>query len=309
MAVLCPGSGKWDSSSLDVDTVKAPDDAGVSFSNFDPPPDRYLFVPDIGQANLDKKPALNPRDSGLFGGFQYREQLNDTPIAPFIDDFLYLPQVSFTATDAGEVETHGVLSVLGVSPLRTPPDKTTTYDSYNANGSFSADESIHLGTSTALTRWSNTMDRKEPGDERQCGSIHIRAYSTPLNTDKRRILDTVEPGSARAIYLEKNRKAASKCRTKQKRQHDNLVETAQEAERKNKVLKVEVELLKSDLRDLMELVERHNECPDGRLRKNVQRKADRLSARGDQGPIARLLSSKSSSKADFSGGGWLSRSE
>jgi cyclic AMP-dependent transcription factor ATF-2 len=213
---------------------------------------------------------------------------------------LYLPQVSFTATDTSEVKTHGVLNVPRAPPLQAPPDKTTTYDSYNSNGSFSADESIDLGTSTALTQWSNTMDRKEPGDERQCGSIHVRANSTPLNTDKRRTLETVKPGSARAIYLEKNRQAASRCRTKQKRQHDELVETAQEAERKNKVLKVEVELLKSDLRDLMELVERHNECPDGRLRTYVQREGDRLCTRGEWSTIAGLLSPKGSSKVDIS---------
>lgn len=62
-------------------------------------------------------------------------------------------------------------------------------------------------------------------------------------------------------------------------QQQELVETAREMERKNKQLKAEVEFLKSDMRDLMMIVGRHSDCPDGRLKTYVQREADRLISR------------------------------
>jgi hypothetical protein len=101
---------------------------------------------------------------------------------------------------------------------------------------------------------------------------------------RRRKSENVEPGSARAVYLEKNRKAASKCRTKQKKQQEELVETAKTVERKNKALKAEVELLKGDMRELMELVGRHTDCPDSRLKTYIQREADRLAAGAPKSP-------------------------
>ncbi|KAF2245347.1 hypothetical protein BU26DRAFT_382890, partial [Trematosphaeria pertusa] len=95
---------------------------------------------------------------------------------------------------------------------------------------------------------------------------------------RRRKSENVEPGSARAVYLEKNRKAASKCRNKQKKQQEELIETARDVERKNRALKAEVEVLKDGMRELMELVGRHTNCPDSRLSTYVQREADRLAA-------------------------------
>ncbi|KAF1954347.1 hypothetical protein CC80DRAFT_359264, partial [Byssothecium circinans] len=102
------------------------------------------------------------------------------------------------------------------------------------------------------------------------------APSPKRRTRRRRNSSAAEPGSARAAYLEKNRKAASKCRNKQKQQQDELVETAREVERKNKVLKAEVELLKSDMRDLVGVVGSHVACPDKRLKIYVDRKAETL---------------------------------
>lgn len=131
-------------------------------------------------------------------------------------------------------------------------------------------------------------------------SIYSQIDSVPCPTGRQRTLEKAEPGSARALYLEKNRHAASKCRTKQKRQQEDLVETAREVERKNKVLKSEVELLKSDLRDLMELVGKHNNCPDGRLRRYLQLEADRLSTRGNRSAVAEFLSLKGSSSEESS---------
>ncbi|KAF1997760.1 hypothetical protein P154DRAFT_605004 [Amniculicola lignicola CBS 123094] len=108
-------------------------------------------------------------------------------------------------------------------------------------------------------------------------------FEMPLPTRKRkvapgyrRISKPIEPDSARAIYLEKNRKAATKCRNKQRLQQEALVETARDEERQNKMLKAEVASLKADLGELMAIVGTHAKCSDGRLRMYVQREADRL---------------------------------
>lgn len=93
---------------------------------------------------------------------------------------------------------------------------------------------------------------------------------------RRRKIELVDPGSARATYLEKNRSAASKCRGKQKRQQEELVEQARDFERQNKCLKAEVAMLQDGVRELMEIVGQHNDCPDTRLKRYVQREADRL---------------------------------
>ncbi|CAG5152797.1 uncharacterized protein ALTATR162_LOCUS2918 [Alternaria atra] len=88
-----------------------------------------------------------------------------------------------------------------------------------------------------------------------------------------------EPGSARAIYLEKNRKAASKCRTKQKMEQEVLVEKSRETERKNRLLKAELSLLENERRQWLELVQQHMSCPDQRIAIYLQRRADRLGSR------------------------------
>jgi hypothetical protein len=88
--------------------------------------------------------------------------------------------------------------------------------------------------------------------------------------------DSSTPSSARALYLEKNRKAASKCRNKQKREQEDLVEEARKSEFKNRLLKAEVEMLRSDLNGLMDIVGLHAHCLDSRLTLYVQREADRL---------------------------------
>jgi len=95
---------------------------------------------------------------------------------------------------------------------------------------------------------------------------------------RRRRSENVEPGSTRAIYLEKNRKAASKCRSKQKMQQEGLVQTAHDFKVRNDYLKNQVKKLKKEMSDLMEEVSPHNDCEDGRLREYIQRKADRLAS-------------------------------
>ncbi|KAL5114878.1 hypothetical protein ACEQ8H_007256 [Pleosporales sp. CAS-2024a] len=99
---------------------------------------------------------------------------------------------------------------------------------------------------------------------------------------KRKVQDMEADSAARYTYLEKNRKAASKCRSKQRRQQEELVEQARDYERKNKCLKAEVALLQEGMRELMQVVGQHCDCPDSRLRRYVQLEADRLANVGSR---------------------------
>lgn len=61
-----------------------------------------------------------------------------------------------------------------------------------------------------------------------------------------------------------------------RKHHEDLAVTAQEMERKNRILKTEIERLKNDLLVLMSVVMQHVPCPDRRLAAYVQREADKL---------------------------------
>lgn len=97
---------------------------------------------------------------------------------------------------------------------------------------------------------------------------------------RRRVSKYAELGSARAIYLEKNRKAVSKCRNNQKRCQEKLVQEARDVELCNKLLEAEVEWLRSGMRDLMCLVEQHTNCSGSRLKLYAQREACQLAGGG-----------------------------
>jgi hypothetical protein len=155
---------------------------------------------------------------------------------------------------------------------------------------FEPDESSPASykSSTSDPRHSmSTNSTDDTGNSQQTdfgrGSISSQTSHEPQSPStkqhsagRRRKTEHVDPGSARATYLEKNRRAASKCRTKQKRQQEDLVEQAREFERRNKLLNAEVAMLQDDVRGLMEIVGQHTDCPDTRLRRYVQREADRL---------------------------------
>lgn len=100
--------------------------------------------------------------------------------------------------------------------------------------------------------------------------------SKPSSSGRKRRSENVKIGSSRAVYLEKNRAAASKCRNKQKRQQEELVEEAREVERKNRLLKAEAEMLREGVRELMVVVGQHNNCTDSRIKLYIQLQADRL---------------------------------
>jgi hypothetical protein len=149
----------------------------------------------------------------------------------------------------------------------------------------------------------------------RCGSLQSKLEShSPTTPQKqvgrRRGYEYVAPGSVRAVYLEKNRNAASKRRSKQKRQQKELVETARAVQVRNNMLKIEVETLKGSMCELLELVGQHLDCPDAGLRVYVQREADKLVAGGLQQTILSTMSGNpllvvsSINKAASSGDDW-----
>ncbi|KAF2676895.1 hypothetical protein K458DRAFT_424381 [Lentithecium fluviatile CBS 122367] len=206
----------------------------------------------------------------------------------FAPPALYTSRSNFTASNAPAT----------ISPLQTRFDSKSL-----SNGSGSTDSNIHSASSSPFDPWNENVDEDIVAlrRRRQSTTNHGDGASppTPRRTmGRRRKSENVEPGSARAVYLEKNRKAASKCRTKQKMQQEELIETAREFERKNKALKAEVEFLKADMRDLMELVGQHTACPDKRLQTYVQHEADRLVARDKHNMVAQLLSPANSASPE-----------
>lgn len=122
---------------------------------------------------------------------------------------------------------------------------------------------------------------------RQVSTHSLNPQSPPKRkrrSGRKSSIEDIEPDSARATYLEKNRKAASKCRSKQKQQQDDLIEQAREIENKNKCLKAEVSMLQGGMRELMDMVGQHNACSDTRLKQYLQRQADRLAAGSSRTP-------------------------
>ncbi|CAI6331044.1 unnamed protein product [Periconia digitata] len=245
------------------------------------PPQRHgINDARIARASID---ASMP----TYDGFTHGGELNQSPEAQqFNGHDIYASQTGFTAlnTPSAELSTHNRTDT--ISPLQTRFEP-----SFNSSPGFSTDTGLHSATSSTFGSISgpNALEQSSIKRRRHNTWTGEATPSSPPPTAKptgrRRQSENVEPGSARAIYLEKNRKAASKCRGKQRMQQQELVETARDMERKNKQLKAEVEFLKSDMRDLMMIVGRHSDCPDGRLKMYVQREADRLISR-DAAPPA-----------------------
>lgn len=148
-----------------------------------------------------------------------------------------------------------------------------------SNAKISLDRNLCYAVPSNLTL--STNDIKPPSSKRPYDSLQSNigsrsAVGLRAQMRRRRRSEHVEPVSARAVYLEKNREAASKCRSKQKRQQAELVETARDVERRNVALKAEVEMLRSALLDLVEFMCKHVDCGDARLRAYIQRRADQL---------------------------------
>ncbi|KAF2635491.1 hypothetical protein P280DRAFT_553731 [Massarina eburnea CBS 473.64] len=202
---------------------------------------------------------LDLQDSKIQAAFTYQNpRSRELPPQPTIAPLQ-------TCADAAQptitpLHTYGDPSLNGVSPTFTPANRAKTYNSHSPSVFTSTPASASPPPSPATTMTSQSMDHAPPHKCQRRRTSSIAA----------------EPGSARAIYLEKNRRAASKCRGKQKVQQEDLIETARTVEQKNKVLKAEVELLRSDMRNLMGVVGNHVHCPDERLRLYVDNRAEML---------------------------------
>jgi cyclic AMP-dependent transcription factor ATF-2 len=197
----------------------------------------------------------------------------------FTPSALYLPHATFTPSNAPTSN----------SPLQTRFDSACL-----TNTNSSVDSYTNSAASSSFDSWGEEVGKDSLARKRRHHNATTQAEDAsaiaPRRKMGRRPKDgNAEPGSERAIYLEKNRKAASKCRNKQKVQQDELVETARNFERKNKALKLEVQLLEADMRCLMEIVGTHRACSDQRLQTYVQHEADRLAASDKHSRVARLL--------------------
>jgi cyclic AMP-dependent transcription factor ATF-2 len=215
-----------------------------------------------------------------FTDFGTRSGTNAT-IAPFgVSTTLVYPSSAIFAASNAHLNLHNAATI---SPLETGFDVDHASPSSDSKLSFDS----HMQNSVPLSFTPLPNEADPSSSKRRCDSLQstFEAQSPnmgPFQVGRRRGSEYAEPGSARAVYLEKNRKAASKCRSKQKRQQEELVQTARDVERRNKILKAEVELLRGGMRDLMELVGQHSECPDTRLKLYVQREADRLAIGGQR---------------------------
>ena len=204
---------------------------------------------------------------------------------------MYSSSAVFTANN-----THiGAHEPATISPVDTRVD--VDHASPISDCKFSFDGQVYNTGSnfTPLTDDTDSLSSKRRCDSLQSNFVAHSPTIPPAKIGRRRGSEYAEPGSARAVYLEKNRKAASKCRSKQKRQQEELVETARDVERRNRILKAEVEVLKSGMQDLMQLVGQHTECPDTRLRLYLQREADRLATGGQRNALPSPMSGSISS--------------
>jgi hypothetical protein len=197
---------------------------------------------------------------------------------------------------ARQPDTQSAFSSVGASSqlnapaqvLSQPTFKAANVMAYNqsVSGLSSAQASSGPVESSPILRNNSIV---EPPNFHGTQNEFQRADSTIEQTDasfskksskvgRKRKMEEAEPGSERAIYLEKNRQAASKCRNKQKRQQEDLVEQAREVQTRNKCLKAEMDLLQHELRVYMEYAGHHHQCPDSRLAIYLQREADRLAS-------------------------------
>ncbi|KAH7359857.1 hypothetical protein BKA66DRAFT_573962 [Pyrenochaeta sp. MPI-SDFR-AT-0127] len=269
---------------------------GFPVANISTSDGHFLLDPTFAQKkpfNQNDKPLhnVNPNAQPAGSGFASRAEMDaNTSALSLSTHNLYPSSLIFTPTNMHDPTQ----DTTALSPL--VPRFDSDQASPESNGTFSYGEQPRSPQSSKFMQF--TAHHQQRPAKRRCDSLQVslEAHSPTTQHPKigrRRRSEFAEPGSARAVYLEKNRKAASKCRSKQKMQQEELVETARDAERKNRALKAEVELLKGGMRELMDIVGQHTDCPDGRLRTYVQREADRL-ASGITRPVQPSLSSGSS---------------
>jgi hypothetical protein len=252
----------------------------------------------MAQVNMSF-PAVNALPSDSHFALQTNlEQFCPTEHVLHSKAALKCPFTDFDMQSSLNVTSKGLNSAMHSSPavFSATNAYTTAYDpttislletcfdsdhaSLSSDSNYSFDGQMHYVDSSNLATFTDNINL---APKRRCDSLHsnFAAHSPTMpqaqaQVGRRRGSERAESGLARAIHLEKNRKAASKCRSKQKRQQEELVETARDMGRRNKILNVEVELLNGEMQDLMQLLAQHTECPDARLKQYLQREADRI---------------------------------
>ncbi|USP75457.1 hypothetical protein yc1106_02731 [Curvularia clavata] len=185
------------------------------------------------------------------------------------------------------ISTTNVNPVALSPPVFTPANQATGY--YDSPSSTSPSKSNFDTSSSASPVSQDMYPRRDSLYSREDDTSSQHPPTTtnpptpitaavPTTTRRRRNTEYVEPGSARAIYLEKNRRAASKCRSKQKHEQEQLVERSRLFERKNRLLKAERDLLQAEVRALKDLLRQHTHCPDQRIAQYLQMEASRLAS-------------------------------
>lgn len=207
--------------------------------------------------------------------FNHLQHTNQPP--PLITDMNFQSSIpSNLSSEFSGISPGSVTQTMSSSQMAYYPSLETTYSRESVGSHGGTSGSISSSYSNRFT----PVGEEDRSKRHSIASISVDSDSaaSPTLATRGRRSSFVEPGSARAVYLEKNRHAARKCRTKQKKHQEVLVEAARDMERKNKQLKAEVEFLRGDMRDLMGLIFQHGSCPDQRLSRYVQREADRLGA-------------------------------
>ncbi|KAF2185238.1 hypothetical protein K469DRAFT_688052 [Zopfia rhizophila CBS 207.26] len=279
LSTIFPGPEDWNDPRHGGSPSKPPGQVDISLLI------PHLFMSKDGYSFISGMRNSTDTEQDVFDGFGHEGDLGQVS-APlrFAALASYSSRVALTAMSTQTAGLHCTSTLISTSTFST--DGTSIF----------TDSDIESATSSNSDPWGDAINGEKHSQQRRRNSLMTDdAGSTavaPKCTGRRHTSEKVEPGSARAIYLEKNRKAASKCRSKQKKQQEELVETARDAERKNKVLKAEVEFLTGDMRNLMEIVGKHMDRPDTRLRTYVQREANRLVAGGSKNLVAEIAPPK-----------------
>lgn len=216
--------------------------------------------------------------------------LLDKPVADASFNDFWLLQDCNGTLPVSTTGLHSLPAMFTASNTTTGPyDSATTskedtcfeadYTPYSYNTKLPFDSQTHHGhpsDNVAFIDDNNIVSIKDGCDSLQSKLESHSPTTSQKQVGRRRESEYVASGSVRAVYLEKNRNAASKCRSKQKRQQKELVEAARAVQVRNKMLKIEVETLKGSMRELLELVGQHLDCPDAGLRVYIQRKVSKL---------------------------------
>lgn len=204
--------------------------------------DLFASQQDFSQSGLNHHDAygrLTP--DGLFTDLDIQSDMNASLAGSTVD--IDPTSATMTASNAQQ-DTYNTVTT---SPLNTLFNVEQISSLSDTKSSIGSQRFIFAPSDYSLF----TNDADSLSSKHRCDSLYsnTKSHFPQVKPGRRRGSRYVEPGSTRAVYLEKNRKAARKCRSKQKRQQDELVETAHDVKRRNNILKTETEILESEMRN------------------------------------------------------------